>query len=190
MRKQVLAILLLLSVPVFSMAQNNKTEAAKTTTGRYSFIAEAGGAGIAFSANFDTRFKNSRLGWGGRAGVGFVSGWDDEYDPVLMMWTDGDQVSAITVPVQFNYVFGKNNSPHTFEAGIGATYVSKKLNIMDFSSYYSSNSDRRTQFFGTFAFMYRRQPVNGGFSWRAGFTPLFAKGYIQPFGAVSVGYNF
>jgi hypothetical protein len=38
--------------------------------------------------------------------------------------------------------------------------------------------------------MYRRQPVNGGFSWRVGFTPLIAKGYVQGFAAASVGYNF
>ena len=188
MRKQVLAILLLSTVSNFLMAQNNKTEAAKTTIGRYSFIAEAGGAGIAFSANFDARFKNSRFGWGGRVGVGFVSAWDDYYDPVTGIWHGGTEQSAITVPVQVNYVFGKNNSPHTFEAGAGFTYVSKKLNIMNFSGWY--DIDRRTKGFGTFAFMYRRQPANGGFSWRAGFTPLFAKDYIQPFGAVSVGYNF
>jgi hypothetical protein len=181
---------LLLNLFNNAIAQKNNIESEKTSAGRSSFIAEGGGAGIAFSANFDTRFANSRLGWGGRVGVGFVSAWADYYDPVLMMWTDDDQESAITFPVQLNYVFGKKNSPHTFEAGAGCTYVSKKLNILNFSSYYNSNSDRRTQFFGTFAFMYRRQPVNGGFSWRAGFTPIFAKDYIQPFGSVSVGYNF
>lgn len=188
MRKQVPVILLLLIVSHFSKAQNNKTGPGKTTGGRYSFIAEAGGAGIEFSANLDARFKKDRLGWGGRIGVGFVSAWDDHYDPVTQMWTDGEQQSAITLPVQVNHVFGKNNSPHTFEAGAGFTYVSKKLNIMNFSGWY--NTDRRTNGFLTFAFMYRRQPVNGGFSWRAGFTPIFARDYIQPFGSVSVGYNF
>jgi len=43
--------------------------------------------------------------------------------------------------------------------------------------------DRRTQVLGTFSFMYRHQPASGGFSWRAGFTPLFGKDYLQPFGA-------
>lgn len=188
MRKQLLAIALLLCISNFSVAQNNKTVSEKTTAGRYSFIAEAGGAGIMFSANLDARFKKTRFGWGGRAGIGFVSAWDDYYDPITMTWSGGNERSAITLPVQVNYVFGKNNSPHTFEAGGGVTYVSRKLNIMNFSYWY--DIDRRTQFFGTFAFMYRRQPINGGFSWRAGFTPIFAKDYIQPFGAVSVGYNF
>jgi len=86
--------------------------------------------------------------------------------------------------VQINYVFGKSSSPHSFEAGAGITYVSKKLEIMNFYG------DKRTQLFGTFSFMYRRQPINGGFSWWAGFTPLFGKHYIQAFGWLSVGYNF
>jgi len=99
-------------------------------------------------------------------------------------YTYGDQRSALTLPVQVNYIFGKGTSPHTFEVGSGITYVSKKLEILNFYD------DKQSNFFGTFSFMYRRQPVNGGFSWRAGFTPIFAKSYIQPFGAVSVGYNF
>ena len=163
---------------------------AKTSSiGKSSFIAELGGPGIVFSANYDTRFKQSRLGLGGRIGIGFVTAYDDYYDPTTGMYYGGDQQSAITLPVQLNYVFGKNNSPHSFEVGGGITYVTKKLNIMNFD-YYSGNEDHRTQLFGTFSFMYRRQPVNGGFSWRVGFTPLVGNGYIQAFAAASVGYNF
>ena len=187
--KTLTAILLLLSSN-YLFAQNENPEKDKTSNGSASFIAEAGGPGIAFSANYDNRFKASRFGWGGRVGVGFVSAYDDYYDPVTGIYYGGDQQSAITFPAQVNYIFGKSNSPHTLEVGAGFTYVSKKLNIMNFSDYYSSNSDRRSNLFGTFSFMYRRQPKNGGFSWRAGFTPLVAKSYIQPFGAVSVGYNF
>jgi len=135
----------------------------------------------------DRRFSPGRLGWGGRIGLGFVSAYDDYYDPVNMVWYGGDQKSAITTPVQVNYIFGKDNSVHTLEVGAGFTYVSQKLTIMNFDFY---DEDRRSQFFGTFSFMYRRQQLNGGFSWRAGFTPLVAKSYIQPFAAVSIGYNF
>ena len=185
MRTSVLIILLMLTSSIVFSQQNNSIE--KNSVGNASFYAEGGGAGIVFSANGDFRFKGGRLGWGGRAGMGFVSAYNDRYDPVSGYYY-GDQESALTLPVQVNYIFGKNNSPHTFEVGAGGTYVSKKLAIMDF--YYTSNRDRRTNFFGTFAFMYRRQPINGGFSWRIGFTPLFSKSYIQPFGAASVGYNF
>lgn len=128
--------------------------------------------------------KNSHLGFGGRIGVGFVTAYDDYYDPTTNTYYGGKQESAITVPVQLNYIFGKMISPHTFEVGAGLTYASKKLTIMNFYD------DDRSQVFGTFAFMYRRQPKNGGFTWRAGFTPLISKSLIQPFGALSVGYNF
>jgi hypothetical protein len=184
MRKQFLIILLLLPCPGFLFAQKNNSLPTNNSIGQTSFIAEAGGPGIAFSANIDRRFKTSRLGWGGRIGLGFVSAYDDYYDPVTGYYYGGDQKSAITFPAQVNYIFGKENSAHTLEVGAGFTYVSKKLTIMNFYD------DKRSNFFGTFSFMYRRQPVNGGFSWRAGFTPIFAHSFIQPFGAVSVGYNF
>jgi hypothetical protein len=185
MRKQTVTLCLLLLISNFIFSQGNKPAA----TGKTSFFAEAGGPGIAFSANLDTRFKPGRLGWGGRVGLGFVSAYDDYYDPTTGMYYGGDQKSAITFPVQLNYIFGKENSSHTFEVGGGVTYVSKKLSIMNFDYYYGGK-DRRSQVFGTFCFMYRRQPVNGGFSWRAGFTPLIAQGYVQGFAAASVGYNF
>ncbi len=149
--------------------------------GQTSFYAELGGPGILFSANIDRRFTKSHLGIGGRVGIGFVSGYT-YYN------TNGnfnsEQRSVVTVPIQVNYVFGKVNSVHTFEVGAGATFTGKKVDILDF---YDEN---RSAVFGTASFMYRRQPKDGGFSWRIGFTPLIAGGFIQPSGAVSVGYNF
>jgi hypothetical protein len=150
---------------------------------RNSFFAEGGSAGIMFSANIDHRFTQSNLGFGGRIGLGFVTAY--EYDTSTYYYSSyDDQVSTFTVPVQLNYIFGKGNSPHTFEVGAGLTFVGKKLEIMNFYD------DKQSQLFATFSFMYRRQPKDGGFSWRAGFTPLIAKGYIQPFGGVGIGYNF
>ena len=157
--------------------------ASKSVPGRTAFYAELGGPGILFSANIDTRFKPSHLGLGGRAGIGFVTGTEDKYDPQTGYYTYND-VSVITVPVQLNYIFGKATSPHTFEVGGGLTYVGQKLEMLNFYDVKTSN------FFGSFSFMYRRQPAEGGFTWRIGFTPLVAHGYIQPFGAAGVGYTF
>ena len=151
---------------------------ANAVPGRTHFIAELGGPGILFSANIDTRFAKSTLGWGGRIGLGFVTA--DEYDGNF----NYELRSVVTVPVQINYVFGKSDSPNTLEVGAGATYIGRKLEIFNFYD------DKTTNLFGTVSFMYRRQPLKGGFTWRAGFTPLIAKGYIQPSGAVSVGYSF
>lgn len=177
-------VLLLCTCLIFSsfiFAQNNLPTSKQIATS--SFFAEGGGPGIAFSANFDKRFKNSHLGLGGRIGVGFVSADESTFDPVTGYY-DYEETSALTFPVQLNYIFGKAGSPHTFEVGAGVTYITKELEIMNFYE------DKQTQIFGTFAFMYRRQPMNGGFSWRIGFTPIFAKSYIQPFAAASLGYNF
>lgn len=151
--------------------------------GRTSFYAELGGPGILFSANVDTRFAKSHLGWGMRGGLGFVTGEDYDFDPNTGR-SNYEQYSAVTVPVQVNYIFGKASSPHTFEAGAGFTIVGRKIDILNFYD------DQQSSFFGTASFMYRRQPLNGGFTWRIGFTPLVAKGYIQPSAAAGVGYSF
>jgi hypothetical protein len=162
-------------ISTVSSAQSDNTPVVQ---GKSSFFAEGGGPGIMFSLNIDRRFSNSRFGFGGRAGLGFVTGWQEEQQ---MNW---ELTSAITVPVQFNYVFGKENSSHALEAGAGFTYVSKKMDIMEFYD------RKQSQLFGTVSFMYRRQPKEGGFSWRAGFSPLIGKNLIQLFGGVSLGYNF
>ena len=177
--------LLFLSVAMalaFSAGAQSAASENKTVPGQTSFFAELGGPGILFSANIDRRFKPSNLGWGGRIGVGFVTA--DEEVPISTGGYEYNMASVITIPVQVNYIFGKTTSPHTLEAGAGLTFVGKKLDIMNF---YNS---KKSNVFGTFSFMYRRQPVDGGFSWRIGFSPLVARGYIQPFGAVGVGYNF
>jgi hypothetical protein len=152
--------------------------------GQTSFYAELGGPGVLFSANFDRRFKPSSLGWGFRAGIGFVTSWDDSYDTSRNYYYYSRQRSVATFPVQVNYIFGKPASPHTFEAGAGLTLLSKKMDVFD------SYRDDKSLLLATFSFMYRRQPLNGGFSWRIGFTPIISSGYIQPSGGGSVGFNF
>src|SRR5215210_7786313 len=180
--KKFFVVLLILQASFISVfAQDPK----KDREGETSFYAEGGGAGIMFSVNYDRRFFKSNLGWGGRVGLGFVTAYDDRYDSVGPYYYNyGRQRSIVTVPVQINYIFGKVTSPHTFEVGAGVTYLSKKADVFN---YYD---DQKTNLFATFSFMYRRQPRNGGFSWRIGFTPLITDGYIQPSGGVSLGYNF
>ncbi len=174
MKLKLLAACLLFSTML--MAQENN---AAKIPGRMSFYAELGGPGILFSANIDGRFTKSQLGFGGRIGIGFVT--IDRYD-----YFSGysDMKSVVTLPLQLNYIFGKSNSVHSFEVGAGVTITGKKISIFDYDNRDSSS------LYGTASFMYRRQPKDGGFSWRVGFTPIITNGYIQPSGAVSVGYNF
>jgi len=177
------SLCLLVSVLSFFSLYAQSTGDAKTVAGRTSFYAELGGPGVLFSANLDKRFKPSNLGLGGRVGIGFVTSSFGDYDPVTG-YSNYKTRSVITVPVQLNYIFGKPTSPHTFEVGAGLTYIGKKLNLFEF------DNENGTNLLGSFAFMYRRQPVDGGFTWRIGFTPLVAGGYIQPTGGVGVGYSF
>jgi hypothetical protein len=179
MRKEIPLALALITTTIFCPAQKNTTRSDENSLAQTSFFAELGGPGILFSANIDRRFTKSNLGIGGRIGLGFVSGYL-ETDP----YNYDEPTSVVTFPVQLNYLFGKPGSPHSFEAGAGFTLTGKKIGVFDFYDSTASN------FFVTASFMYRRQPPNGGFSWRIGFTPLIAKGYIQPSAAVSVGYNF
>jgi len=154
----------------------------KTAPGQMSFYAELGGPGILFSANIDGRFSKSVLGFGGRVGIGFVT--TDTYDANNN--NNWETRSVATFPIQLNYIFGKPNSVHTFEVGAGATFTSKKIDPFGFNDY----NEPGQSIFGTASFMYRRQPKDGGFSWRIGFTPIIGGGFIQPSGGVSVGYNF
>ncbi len=130
-----------------------------------SVYAELGGPGLA-SLNFDTRFGKSNGGFGGRAGVGGFS-------------VDGS--GLIFVPVGLNYLIGKDNLNY-FEIGAGVTPVFGTGDI--------SSSDFSTTF-GHIILGYRKQPENGGFTFRAFVCPVFGNGFFIPYyGGVSFGYKF
>lgn len=156
-----------------------------------SFIAELGGPGVLFSVNYDTRFKKTPFGLGGRIGIGFTTGYlSSTYtiDPVTgyqIYNGNGRNISSITIPLQLNYLFGKEGSKSALEVGGGATFVGKNAEFLNF---YDNNE--KSKIYGTASFMYRRMPTDGGFSWRVGFTPIIGKQLIQPSAAASVGFNF
>lgn len=173
-----IAILIVCVITGFAgFAQDDESH---TVTNK-SFYAELGGPGILFSANYDSRFNKTPFGFGGRIGLGFVSADETDYSNGNYNYR---RTTALTLPVQLNYIFGKTNSVNAFEVGAGFTYVSKQLDIFN---YYEKKG---TNLYGTAAFMYRRVPMNGGFSWRIGFTPLIGNGNVQASAAVSIGYNF
>ena len=123
------------------------------------------GNGIIFSANYDTRFTNTPDGWGGKIGLGYVG-------------SDGS--SALTIPLQVNHLLGKDGK--YFEIGLGATYVGGTTDNFD---------DFEDDLIGTMTFAYRRQPVDGGFNFRVGVTPLFDENTFWPFWfGLSLGYTW
>lgn len=131
------------------------------------------GQGLLFSANYDTRFGNRRDGLGGRAGIGYIG-------------ADGSSVT--TVPVSLNYLLGKGKN--FFEIGLGATFASAKVGD-SFIFDDEDGSSRGNGVIGTMSFSYRLQPVDSGFAFRAGFTPVFNKNnFIPYYFGLSLGYTF
>jgi hypothetical protein len=144
------------------------------------FYAELGGPGVVSSINFDSRVKaGQRRGLGYRAGVGFGLQILEQDDYTTQVRT------FYTIPVGLNYVLGKENSAHTFEVGAGTSFLTRKVSLY----YYSVKTPGH--FIGHLSFMYRIVPVDGGFSFRTGFTPIIGtSGDLFPMVAVSFGYSF
>lgn len=137
-----------------------------------SFYFELLGPGATYSFNYDTRFQETLNGLGGRAGLSYIM-------------ADGNGV--FSMPVMLNYLLGKEGT--YFEMGLGATYIS-------FNSAESAAENEvlfvdESAFFGTMVFGYRKQPVDGGFMFRAGLSPLFGQGNFIPYWPyLSLGYTF
>ena len=137
------------------------------------FYAELGGPGLIMSANFDARFNsNARLGFGYRTGAGFGF-YKNIFQPYL------------SVPAGLNYVFGKPNSAHAFEVGAGVTFFTRKQLL------FCLDEKKEGHAIGFLTFMYRMAPVNGGFSFRTGLTPIIGTaGEMAPMGTIGFGYAF
>ena len=85
-----------------------------------------------------------------------------------------------------NYLLGKEK--HYFEVGLGATFATAKIKSVSFGN--DSNS-QGSNFVGTSTFGYRYQPLDNGFQFRAGFSPIFGSGNFVPYWPyLSVGYTF
>ena len=153
------------------------------------FYMELGGPGLIMSANFDSRFSsNNRLGIGIRLGAGFGIGkfrttWVDEQWNYT--YTEKLMRSYYSFPAGLNYIFGKPNSDSSFEVGAGVTYLTRKVSLFHY------DVEKPGNMIGFATFMYRRMPVNGGFTFRIGFTPIIGtSGDLYPMGALSFGYAF
>lgn len=171
---------LLLSMALFNAFTQDEPKVSKQ------FYTEMGGPGILFSANIDSRFSSkSHIGWGMRAGIGFTIKDMDNYDPVTGVYSNSVRTIP-TLPIGFNYLFGKEGVPHTFEVGAGATFLFQNVEMLNYDGHRKAGN-----VMGHFNFMYRRQPVTDGFTWRIGFTPLInTAGDIVPFAAAGIGFAF
>ena len=164
-----LLTLVLLFLSVLVKGQGSGSTSSGNEKRAQNVFVELGGQGLLFTANYDTRFSKRRDGLGGRAGIGYIS-------------IGGDH--ATTVPFSMNYLLGKGR--HFFEMGLGVTVLATSGS--DNSFLFDENN---SNILGTMSFSYRLQPVDTGFSYRAGLTPLFNKNFFIPYYAgLSLGYSF
>jgi hypothetical protein len=171
MKKYCLLFSLLMGICNFSFAQKSQ-KAAK------SVYAELLGAGIV-SLNYDMRIFNREDGLGFRAGVGGIS-------INITSGFSSERIGITTIPLELNYLLGKDNRNY-FEVGAGGTIVTLRQRNSN-----SVISDSRfTSSFGHLYFGYRKQPIDGGFLFRAGITPLFNRdGFFPLWAGISFGYKF
>ncbi|MGY6742951.1 MAG: hypothetical protein ACXIUQ_09470 [Cecembia sp.] len=153
--------------------------------GSQSVYVELGGAGLAYSFNYDFRFdKNDINSWGMRLGAG---GWATNW---------GNRERLLTMPFQLNKLFGSQK--HFFELGGGATFVyyrdqwnnswsGETILYKDFD--FILNTGDTPAFMGTLNFGYRRIPVDGGFTFKANLTPIFNQNGFWPLW-VGVGFGY
>ena len=146
---------------------------------RNAVVAEVLGNGLLYSVDYE------RLLFGGKAGI--RGGASFLTYGVSHASGSGNLVLA-TFPLLASYYWG--SSPHKLQLGVGATLL-----------YFSASSDATgTKFEGagdgldvaaTAVVGYRYLPRAGGWTFSAGFTPLFrgAKGLL-PWGGLSGGYVF
>ena len=168
-----------LAIAVFFITVNQSLLAQDNYVANKLFYTELGGPGVIMSANFDGRFKsNARLGFGYRLGAGFgIAKFDEEQGRIRRTY--------YSVPVGLNYVFGMPVSSSTFEVGAGATYLTREVSI------FNLDVEKPGNVIGFVSFMYRRMPVDGGFLFRVGFTPIIGTaGDMFPMGAIAIGYAF
>ena len=179
------SFLFFVAIVGLSLTFNQSLSAQEETVAGKLFYAELGGPGVIMSANFDARFNpNARLGFGYRLGVGFGVG---EFQEGINQWGYTDYVTRTyySIPLGLNYVLGKPNSPHTFEVGAGVTFLTRKVAL------YYYDVEKTGNVIGALTFMYRIMPVNGGFSFRVGLTPIIGTGGdLYPMGAIGFGYVF
>lgn len=128
------------------------------------------GPSATFGINYDARFDKTNNGLGWRAGLGLFK-------------IDG---TILTVPVGLNYLIGKRGS--YLELGVGATYLYATTNVFFLENSVHEeliNSDGKVGFmvsevkpistvFGNITFGYRFQPLQGGFLFRLGFSPVLS----------------
>jgi hypothetical protein len=144
-------------------------------TAQNSVYVELLGNGLLYSLNYD-RMLNENFSV--RVGLMYFS---------VKAQAEADTASAnvMLFPILANYLIGPGN--HKLEIGAGPLilYASAKADIGG-----DSASASGVALAGTAVFGYRYVPKDGGFTFRAGFTPVFSQNGFAPWLGLSFGYVF
>ncbi len=132
-----------------------------------SVFLELGGNGVLYSLNYD-RLLNKDFGL--KAGVMFMAASEGS-----------SAAAAYAVPLTFNYFFGDYSS--RLELGAGASFIAAAVGS-EGSSFNGSGTAV------SFNIGYRYQPMDGGFLFRATFSPFYINSNFIPWGGLSFGYSF
>jgi hypothetical protein len=163
----------------FGLQQEHTAREAKNSI----FVELGGNAGL-YSLNYE-RFLGEDVGL--RIGMMYVS--------VSATATSGTttttgSASWFGAPLMFSYL-GVGSDNHKLDLGIGTVlmYFSGGTSTFDATAKASGMLVAGTATVG-----YRYVPANGGFNFKAGFTPLFfqsaGKAYFLPWAGISAGYGF
>jgi hypothetical protein len=133
------------------------------------------GNGIAYSVNYERMLTDDLSA---RLGFSYLS-------VTIGSGESAVKADVVTAPMLLNYTVGGRN--HRAELGAGATVLYASASS---SSGGVTSSGEGAAIVGTGVVGYRYSPADGGFVFRAGFTPLFGKGGFLPWGGMSFGGTF
>jgi hypothetical protein len=171
----------LLSAAVLLLATTASATAAQSAepTARNAAYFELGGNALLYSVNYDRRFTNT---WTGRAGFMIVS----------VSGTDADtgervEFGLAIIPVMANALLGRGT--HRLELGAGPLFGIgggriEDPEVGDVEEFSGAGLAGVTTTFG-----YRRQPLDGGFVFRASLNPFYS-GRPQLWAGLSAGWTF
>lgn len=146
-------------------------------TCRNAIYAEVFGPGLLYSINYDYLVA-PQISL--RAGV---SRWSF---PAIFFLVNGS-IDFTGFPITLNYLPGGGNSHPEIGAGLVAMLISLNGEEVFFGE---SVRGKASAVLGTATIGYRYQPMDGGFVFRIGFTPVFNFRKIFPTGGISMGLAF
>lgn len=165
------AVVLMVS-PSISSAQPSDATSTETPLARNLVYGELLGAGGLYSLNYERRFAKQ---WTARIGFSAYSGESE--------LRTNDSVTLVLVPVMINVLLPGGS--HNLELGAGPVF-----------GYASARSDEFGELSGagignvSANIAYRYQPVDGGFTFRAGLLPNYSGETTNLWLSLGLGYSF